>query len=135
VSNVTDKPHNSDDGTMPIDRPVDAPTDELPVASSAAESPASGSGGGAVPAVAGIVLCILWIMSIGLIVAQIVSAGRHDPGPGALAVGLHVAGALAGVACYRATSRHRGLPRLLGLLVILAITTALLWYFWWSPAR
>lgn len=112
----------------------EGPTDELPVAATPAESP-SVRGGGWAPSVAGVVLCVLWIMGVGMIVAQIVSAGEHDPGPGALTVGLHVGGAIAGVFCYRAVSRNRGLPRLLGLLAILAITIALLWFFWWSPAR
>ena len=124
-------PMTDDDNTTPLD----GPTDELPVAATPASPPAATAGDGATPAVAGVVLAALWIMGIGLIVAQVVSAAHHVPGPGAVAVILHMAGAVAGVFCYRATSRHRGLPRLLGLLAILAITAALLWYFWWSPAR
>lgn len=113
----------------------DVPTTELPVGTTnAAEAPAV-TGGGRTPAVAGVVLSVLWIMGIGMVTAQVISAAQHVPGPGPVAVGVHVAAAVVGVLCYRATSRHRGLPRLIGLLVLLAVVVGLLWYFWWSPAR
>jgi hypothetical protein len=122
---MTDKPTGGDD----------ARTEELPVVPSPSESPARGRSGGLVPGVAGVVLCVLWIMGIGMVVAQLVSAQQDRPGPGALAVGAHVAAAVLGVVSYRAVSRNPGLPRLLGLIVLLAMTVALLWFFWWSPAR
>lgn len=125
MNNATDQPTDSDD----------APTAELHITASEAGAPDAGSRGRFVPGAAGAVLCVLWIMGIGMVVAQLVSGQQDRPGPGALAVGAHVVAAVIGVVAYRAASRHRGLPRLLGLLVLLAMTVALVWFFWWSPAR
>jgi hypothetical protein len=84
--------------------------------------------------IAGILAAVLVILAIGMIVAQIVSARSHQPGPGALAVGAHVAGAIAGICCYRLTTRHRPvLATVLSFLALPLITGLLLWFFWWSP--
>lgn len=133
MSNVTDQQADGDENTMP----VDAPTVELPITTTTpAESPAKDTlTKGILPRAAGVLLCVLWIMGIGLLVAQIVASRQHRPGPGPLAVGAHLAVAVTALLCYRATSRNQGLPRLLGFLIMVAITVALLWYFWWSPAR
>jgi hypothetical protein len=109
----------------------DGPTRELRVGG----TPAATRPGGFLSGVAGVGLCVLWIMAVGLVVAQIVSAGQDRPGPGAFAVGSHVLAALVGVGCYRAVRGGRGLARLLGLCVLSVVLVVLLWFFWWSPAR
>jgi hypothetical protein len=102
----------------------DESTDELPVARPA--------GGGLVPGVVGVVLCVLLIMGVGLLIAQFMGGHDDQPGPGALTVGAHLAGVVVGVFCYR-SSRRTGLARLLGLVGILVVAILLLWFFWWSP--
>jgi hypothetical protein len=145
---VTDNPTDSDEGTtdrmsLPIDSPIDnqpddPPTDELPVGTraEATDEPAAKPkppGGGLVPGVSGVVLCVLLIMAAGLVVAQFTSRHNGQAGPGPITVGVHIAGVVAGVVCYR-FSRGRGLRRLLGLLAILVIAALLLWFYWWSPS-
>jgi hypothetical protein len=143
---------DSDEGTtdrmsLPIDSPIDnhpddPPTDELPVGVRAepADDPVTEPvaklkppGGGFVPGVAGVVLCGLLIMAVGLVIAQITSGHHGQPGPAPITVGAHIAGLVAGFVCYR-FSRGRGLRRLLGLLGILVIAGLLLWFYWWSPS-
>lgn len=102
------------------------PDDETPP-----EQPRA-SRGGLIRGVAGVFVCVLLIMAVGLVVAQLVSAHNHQPGPGGLSIGAHVLGAIAGVVGYRYT-RRTGLARLFGLLAVLLITVLLLWFFWWSP--
>jgi hypothetical protein len=89
-------------------------------------------GGGLVPGVAGVFVCVLLIMAVGLVVAKIVSGDHHQPGPAPLTIGAHVAGLVVGVACYR-LARRQGLARLSGLVGILLVAGLLLWFFWWSP--
>lgn len=90
-------------------------------------------GGGLVPGIAGVFVCVLLIMTVGLVVAKIVSGPDHQPGPAPLAIGAHVAGLVVGVVGYRMT-RLPGLGRVLGLVGVLVATVLLLWFFWWSPA-
>lgn len=89
-------------------------------------------GGGLVSGIAGVLVCVLLIMTVGLVVAKIVSGPDHQPGPDPLAIGAHVAGLLVGVVGYRMT-RRPGLGRALGLAGVLVATVLLLWFFWWSP--
>lgn len=99
-----------------------------------AEPPGSPrSGGGPIAAVSGVVMIALLIMGIGMVIAQLTSAQHHQPGPGALAVGAHAAGAVVGVVCY-GYSRRKGSGRLIALLVTVATALLLLWFFWWSPS-
>lgn len=96
--------------------------------------PIPAAGSGLVPGVAGVLLCVLLIMAVGVIVAQFVGAGRAQPGPGATVIAAHVAAAVAGLFCYR-FSRRVGPQRLLGLAAIVLVTVLLLWFFWWSPTQ
>jgi hypothetical protein len=83
---------------------------------------------------AGILTAVLVILAIGMIVAQIISAEHHQPGPGTLAVGAHIVSAIAGVCCYRLTTRGRPIiVTVLSFLALPLITGLLLWFFWWSP--
>jgi hypothetical protein len=136
---VNDEQIHDDEGTTdgmssPIGTPTEATSD--PTGTSRAEpstdAKPSVPGGGLVAGVSGVLVCVLLIMGVGMIVAQFVSGHNGQPGPGALTVGAHVAGAVVGVFCYR-LSRGRGIGRLLGLLAVVLITVALLWFFWWSP--
>jgi hypothetical protein len=133
---------NSDEGTadrmsLPIDSPIDdTPTDELPIGGGQQDEPAARPkppGGGLLAGISGVVFCILLIMAVGLVFAQITSGHNGQPGPGAITVGAHIAGVLAGFFCYR-LSRGRGLRGLLGLLAILVVAGLLLWFYWWSPS-
>jgi hypothetical protein len=135
--------------SLPIDDSASRPTEPEPGATTGAlrAEPAGDAdtsadqpparqrppGGGLVAGVSGVVLCVLLIMAVGLVVAQIVSRHGGQPGPGAITVGSHVAGLLVGVVCYR-FGRGRGRRALLGLLGSLVIAVLLLWFFWWSPA-
>jgi hypothetical protein len=89
-------------------------------------------GGGLVSGVAGVVVCVLVIMAVGMVVAQVVSGRDHQPGPGAAAVTWHVVGAVAGIVGYRLT-RRSGPIRLAAMLGVLVVAVLLLWFFWWSP--
>jgi hypothetical protein len=100
---------------------------------SSTDDVATPAGGGLVPGVVGVLLCVLLIMGVGMFVAQLMGGHDDQPGPGALTVGAHLAGVVAGVFCYR-LSRRTGRGRLLGLLGIVVVTVLLLWFFWWSPS-
>jgi hypothetical protein len=102
-----------------------SPTDEV-----AAARPA---GGGLVPGVAGVLLCVLLIMGVGMLLAQLMGGHDDQPGPGAFAVGAHLAGVVAGFVGYR-FSRRTGLSRLLGLAGVVVVAVLLLWFFWWAPS-
>jgi ABC-type Co2+ transport system permease subunit len=123
--------------SLPIDPQSDDPaTDEFPVglrAEPTDESTPKPLGGGLVPGVSGVVLCVLLIMAVGLVVAQIASRDGGRPGPGPITIGVHIAGLAAGFVCYR-FSRGRGPRRVLGLLAILVVAGLLLWFYWWSPS-
>lgn len=106
--------------TEPIAEPIAEPA--------AARRP----GGGLVSGVAGVLVCVLLIMAVGMIVAQVLSGHDHQPGPGTLTIVWHVLAAAGGVVCYRLT-RRAGAVRLVALGAIVAITVLLLWFFWWSP--
>lgn len=75
---------------------------------------------------------VLVIMGVGMLVAQIVSSVSGWPGPGALAVGAHLAGTVVGVACYRVVQRRHGAARVAALLVLPLVIGVLLWLFWLS---
>lgn len=115
----------SSDGDPAAD---DAPTEVI----ADRPAPASNKGRGVVPAVTAVLMLALLIMAAGMVVAQLVGGGDRQPGPGGATVAWHVAGAVAGVVCYR-YSRRRGAVRLLALLAIVVITALVLWFFWWSP--
>jgi hypothetical protein len=106
----------------------DEVTEELPTR----QPPASNKGSGFVPGLTGIVMLILVIMAAGMVVAQLVSGGDTQPGPGTITVTWHVVAAVAGIVCYR-FSRRKGPGQLLALLAILVIAVLVLWFFWWSP--
>ena len=101
---------------------IEAPTDALPARQSRS----------VVAGTAGVLTAVLVLLGIGMVVAQIVGAVQHHPGPGALAVGAHVAGAVVGILCYRLVGRS-GFVRWLGFVALPVITVGLLWVFWWSP--
>ncbi|HEX5401227.1 MAG TPA: hypothetical protein VFX16_02875 [Pseudonocardiaceae bacterium] len=103
----------------------ESPTDGLAVARPA--------GGGLVPGVVGVLLCVLLITGVGMLIAQFMGGHDDQPGPGAFTVAAHLAGAAVGWFCYR-LSRRPGRGRLAGLLGIIVVTGLLLWFFWWSPA-
>jgi hypothetical protein len=102
---------------------MDAPTDALPAP--ATRPPRS--------LAAGVLVAVLVLLGIGMVVAQVVGAAQHHPGPGALAVGAHMAGAVLGVWCYRLATRRSGLVRWLGFAALPVLIVALLWFFWWLP--
>lgn len=85
-------------------------------------------------AIAGVLTAMLVIMGVGLLVAQIVSAANGQPGPGAVAVGSHLAGAAVGIGCYRVTVRRRGWSRVAALSVLSVVTVVLLALFWLAPS-
>lgn len=106
------------------------PADDEPTV----EESITSSGGGLVPGIAGVICCVLLIIAVGLIVAQFVSGQHGQPGPGTTVIAAHVAGACAGLACYRMT-RRPGVARVVGVLAIVVIAVLLLWFFWWSPTE
>jgi hypothetical protein len=81
---------------------------------------------------AGVLVAVLVFLGVGMVVAQVVGAAQHHPGPGALAVGAHVAGAVVGIWCYRLV-RRSGLVRWLGFAALPVLIVVLLWVFWWLP--
>ncbi|HEX5118720.1 MAG TPA: hypothetical protein VFW65_26350 [Pseudonocardiaceae bacterium] len=131
------KPRDDDEGAADsvADAPTsplgelrsEAPTDELPVAGGTGRR-----GAGLVAGLSGVVLCVLLFMAVSMVIAQLTSRGHDQPGPGALAVGAHVAGLVVGGFCY-GVARRRGPRRLVGLLVGVVVLVLLLWFFWWSP--
>jgi hypothetical protein len=84
-------------------------------------------------AVAGVLAAMLVIMGVGMLVAQVVSGANGQPGPGALSVGAHLAGAVVGVGCYQVSLRRRGRSKAAALVVSALVTVALLVLFWLSP--
>jgi hypothetical protein len=78
----------------------------------------------------GVLAVVPVIMGVGMLVAQIVSSAYGRPGPGALAVGAHLAGAVVGVGCYQVAIRRRGLVRVAALVVLPLVIVGLLWFFW-----
>jgi hypothetical protein len=106
----------------------DAVTEELPTR----QPPESNKGSGIVPALTGIVMLVLLIMAAGMLVAQLVSGGDKQPGPGTITVTWHVLAAVAGLVCYR-FSRRKGPGQLLALVAIVVVAVLVLWFFWWSP--
>lgn len=113
---------DDDSPEMTTSASMEAPTDALPAP--AARPPRS--------MVAGVLTAVLVLLGLGMVVAQVVGAAQHHPGPGALAVGAHVAGAVVGIWCYRLVGRS-GLVRWLGFVALPVIIVVLLWFFWWSP--
>jgi predicted lipid-binding transport protein (Tim44 family) len=105
---------------------MDAPTDALP-------APTARPHRSVVAGTAGVLVAVLVLLGIGMLVAQVVGAAQHHPGPGALAVGAHVAGAVVGIWCYRLAGRRSGLVRWLGFVALPVLIVALLWIFWWLP--
>jgi predicted anti-sigma-YlaC factor YlaD len=105
---------------------MEAATDALPV-------PVARPRRSVVAGTAGVLTAVLVLLGIGMVVAQVVGAAQHHPGPGALAVGAHVAGAVVGIWCYLLASRRSGLVRWLGFVALPVVTVVLLWFFWWSP--
>lgn len=105
---------------------METPTDALPVP--AARPPRS-----VVAGLAGVLAAVLVLLGIGMPVAQVVGAAQRHPGPGALAVGAHVAGAVLGIWCYRLASRRSGLVRWLGFVALPVLVAVLLWFFWLLP--
>jgi len=98
-----------------------------------AEAPPDASRAVRGSAVAGVLTAILVIMGVGLLVAQIVSGANGQPGPGAVTVGAHLAGAAVGIGCYRLTVRRRGWSRVAALSVLSLVTVVLLALFWFLP--
>lgn len=115
-----------------ITQPLPEPDTEAPAKTVAVKGKTKPPGGGLVPGIAGTALCVLLIMAIGLIIAQLVGHDGSKPGPGGVIVGAHVAAAVVGVVCYRFT-RRPGLGRLIGFVAILVIVVLVLALFWWSP--
>jgi hypothetical protein len=109
--------------TTPVPAATEAPTEALPAPAARPRR----------SVVAGVLTAVLVLLGIGMVVAQVVGAAQHHPGPGALAVGAHVAGAVVGIWCYRLASQRSGLARWLGFVALPVITVVLLWFFWWSP--
>jgi hypothetical protein len=81
---------------------------------------------------AGILTATLAIMAIGMVIAQLISALHDQPGPGTSTVCAHLAGAIAGIYCYRITTTKQGWPKRLTATALPLITAALLWFYWWS---
>jgi predicted anti-sigma-YlaC factor YlaD len=120
-----DSRETADELSMPA---APGPADALPV-------PVARPNRSVVAGTAGVLTAVLVLLGIGMVVAQVVGAAQHHPGPGALAVGAHVAGAVVGIWCYRLVrSTRSGIVRVLGFVALPVITAALLWFFWWSPA-
>ena len=119
-----DSQETADEMTTPTS--METPTDALPAP--AARPPRS-----LVAGTAGVLTAVLVLLGIGMVVAQVVGAAQHHPGPGALAVGAHVAGALMGIWCYRLATRRSGPLRWLGFVALPVLILVLLWVFWWSP--
>lgn len=115
-----DSPETAEQVTTPV--AIEAPTDAVPT-----RPPRSVLAG-----TAGVLTAVLVLLGLGMVVAQVVGAAQHHPGPGALAVGAHVAGAVVGIWCYRLVGRS-GFVRWLGFVALPVIIVVLLWFFWWSP--
>jgi len=115
-----------DDDSQMATTPIQAPTDALPAP--AARPPRSLAAG-----TAGVLTAVLALLGIGMLVAQVAGAAQHHPGPGALTVAAHMAGAVLGIWCYRLATRRSGLVRWLGFAALPVMIAALLWVFWWSP--
>jgi predicted anti-sigma-YlaC factor YlaD len=105
---------------------VATPTDAPP-------TPATRRPRSVVAGTAGVLVAVLVFLGLGMLVAQVVGAAQHHPGPGVLAVGAHVAGAVVGIWCYRLASTRSGLVRWLGFVALPVLVVVLLWVFWWLP--
>lgn len=86
----------------------------------------------ALTAIAGVLVCVLVILACSIVGAQIVASWHGQPGPGALALGAHLAAAAVGIAGYRLVSRRAGAVQPVACGVMLMIVALLLWFFWWS---
>jgi hypothetical protein len=117
-------PHD-DPPTAPI--PIVGSKDTTDTATEAAKPRRSFLSG-----LSGVLTAVLVILALVMIGAQFVSGKHEQPGPGLFEVVTHVVAAVVGVIVYRIANRRRGMGRLIGCIVLLAITGALLWYFWWS---
>ena len=120
VTDVTDEDDLSLSGELPAE----------PAATESVAAPAARSRWTFVP---GVLTAALVIMGIGMLVAQIVSGANGEPGPGTLAVGSHLAGAVVGVACYRVALRRPGRAAIAAMVLLPLVTAILLWFFWLSP--
>lgn len=75
-----------------------------------------------------IAVLLLALLVIG---SAVFSRGHGMPGPPALMIGCHVAGAIVVLLLQRAVSRTRPPAPGLAVLGIGAVLVALLWFFWW----
>lgn len=121
-------------GPMPTETET-TPPEPVPAASESVAAAEPGSAPATVVAVrgsgvVGVLAVVAVIMGVGMLVAQIVSSAYGRPGPGVLAVGAHLAGAVVGVGCYQVATRRRGPVRVAALVVLPLVIVGLLWFFW-----
>jgi hypothetical protein len=72
------------------------------------------------------------VLAAGLFAVWGVAAAIGDPGPGAVALAGHTAGAAAAVALNRVGRRRTGLPGAAALLGVPIVLLLLGWLFWWG---
>lgn len=80
----------------------------------------------------GVVLVVLVLLAVGMLLAQFVSQAHGTPGPGAVAVGSHIAAALVAMPLYLLGERRKGLVRWLATMGMLVVLGVVLWFFWWA---
>lgn len=83
-------------------------------------------------ALSGSVAAGLVVLTAVVIVVAIVGAQRGFPGPGAASIAVHVAGAVAALACQRISDRGRSVVASAGSALVLVIAGAVLWTQWWN---
>lgn len=76
---------------------------------------------------AGLVLLTLVVVVVGIIGGQ-----RGFPGPGAVSIGVHIAGSVLALLCQRVADRRRNFAAPLASLLVLAIAAGVLWTQWWN---
>lgn len=73
----------------------------------------------------------LAVLALGVLVAQIVAWSAGGSGPGGLTVTGHVVAAVLVLVAQRIADRRLGRPAALAAVAVLALTGAVLWFFWW----
>ncbi|MQA10807.1 MAG: hypothetical protein GEU98_20080 [Pseudonocardiaceae bacterium] len=96
--------------------------------------PASGQrrSGGVLRGVSGALSLGLVVLALVVAAAQVLALSDNADGPGPLPVIGHLIAAAIAVACQQMADRRGGLPSVLGVLGVFAVTGAALWMFWWA---
>jgi hypothetical protein len=108
---------------------LEGPTERIAEPAAARRPPLVTS---ALTAIAGVLVCVLVILAVGMVGAQIVAGQHGQPGPGAGTLGVHLAAAVVGIAGYRLASRRPGALPPVVCAALLVIAGLVLWFYWWA---